>query len=324
MSFNGNLYETDEGLELTTKGQIHTHDSSSNTALNVGSNSYILSADNTETTGLKWVANTDAGLTLGTKGDIHTRNATDNVALGVGANLKSLYANSATATGLEWNSNARETLATTGDILSASAANTLAAISPSTAGHVLTSNGATTLPSFQAASSGTQTFEKLTTVTNAGTSSMSWTPSPALDQDDYEQILVIVRGGTTHACRVYAEVNSNTAHYHWYSQYSNAGSVTETWSTSNAELTMSNTAITVGAEAVFCRLWLTLPSTVDEQYLMWQLDPVMRYGDSRFWYSAWGSNSNTNFGTLTKLDINTSANTWQSGSTMTVYGVNNT
>ena len=324
MSFNGNQYTSDEGLDLLNAGDIHTRNASDNTALPIGSNSYILSVDTSEATKLAWVANTDAGLTLGTKGDIHTRNASNNVALPVGANLKSLYANSAETTGLEWNTNARETLATTGDILSASSANTLSAISPSTSGHVLTSNGASTLPSFQAVSSGTQNFEYLTTVTNTGTSSMSWTPSPALDQDDYEQILVIVRGGTTHSTRVYAEVNSNTAHYHWYSQYSDASSVTETWSNSNNELTMSNTNISVGNEAYFARLWLTLPSSVDEQYLMWQLDPVMRYGDCRFWYSAWGCNSNTNNGTLTKLDVNVSANAWQSGSTMTVYGVNNT
>ena len=83
MSFNGNLYESDEGLELTTKAQIHTHDSSSNTALNVGTDGYILSADSTEATGLKYIANTDAGLTMGVAGDIHIRNASANVALAI-------------------------------------------------------------------------------------------------------------------------------------------------------------------------------------------------------------------------------------------------
>ena len=85
MSFNGNLYESDEGLELTTKAQIHTHDSSSNTALNVGTDGYILSADSTESTGLKYIANTDAGLTMGVQGDIHIRNASANVALPIGS-----------------------------------------------------------------------------------------------------------------------------------------------------------------------------------------------------------------------------------------------
>ncbi len=57
MSFNGNLYETDEGLELTTKAQIHTHDSASNTALNVsGNNGYLLSENSATSTGLEWIA----------------------------------------------------------------------------------------------------------------------------------------------------------------------------------------------------------------------------------------------------------------------------
>ena len=323
MSFNGNEYESDEGLELTTKGQVHTY-STENTALNVGTDGYLLSADSTEATGLKYIANTDAGLTLGSKGDIHTRDSSNQAALAVGANLKSLYANSAQTTGLEWNTNARETLATTGDVLSASAANTLAAISPSTAGHVLTSNGATTLPSFQAASSGTQTFEKLAQITNTGTSSMSWTPSPALDQDDYEQFLVITRGATTNSTRVYAEINSATNSYHWYQQESNGSSVTESWETSKAELTMATTNITVVGEAYVSKLWVTLPQDTDEQYLMYQLDPTMRFGSCHTWYQMWGCNTNTGFNQLTKIDVNTSANTWVSGTTMVIYGVNNT
>ena len=63
MSFNGNLYESDEGLELSTKAQIHTHDSSSNTALNVsGNNGYLLSENSGTSTGLEWIT-APAGLT---------------------------------------------------------------------------------------------------------------------------------------------------------------------------------------------------------------------------------------------------------------------
>jgi len=63
LSFDGDQYASDEGLDLTTKGQIHTHDSSANAALNVGSNTYLLTADSTETTGMKWAA-AAAGATL--------------------------------------------------------------------------------------------------------------------------------------------------------------------------------------------------------------------------------------------------------------------
>ena len=154
MSFNGNEYESDEGLELTTKGQVHTY-STENTALNVGTDGYLLSADSTEATGLKYIANTDAGLTLGSKGDIHTRDAANQAALAVGTNIESLYANSATTTGLEWETNARKTLTGTGDILYSSAANTLARLGAGSNGDVLTL--AAGVPSWAAASAGAWT-----------------------------------------------------------------------------------------------------------------------------------------------------------------------
>jgi hypothetical protein len=53
LSFNGNQYASDAGLELTTKGQIHTY-SSENAAINVGTDTFVLQADSGETTGLKW------------------------------------------------------------------------------------------------------------------------------------------------------------------------------------------------------------------------------------------------------------------------------
>ena len=54
MSFNGDLNASDDGLELETKGQIHTF-STENTALDVGSNDYVLTADSTTATGLAWL-----------------------------------------------------------------------------------------------------------------------------------------------------------------------------------------------------------------------------------------------------------------------------
>lgn len=57
MSFNGDLNSSDEGTDLTTKGQIHTF-STENTALDVGSNTNVLTADSSEATGLAWL---DAG-----------------------------------------------------------------------------------------------------------------------------------------------------------------------------------------------------------------------------------------------------------------------
>ena len=53
MSFNGNQYTSDEGFDLTTKGQIHTY-STEQAAINLGTNNFVLQADSGETTGLKW------------------------------------------------------------------------------------------------------------------------------------------------------------------------------------------------------------------------------------------------------------------------------
>jgi len=75
LSFNGNQYPSDEGLDLTTKGQIHTHDTSANAALNVGSNTYLLTADSTETTGMKWAASA-GGATVTTQSIFFTGGST--------------------------------------------------------------------------------------------------------------------------------------------------------------------------------------------------------------------------------------------------------
>ena len=53
MSFSGNQYPSDEGFDLTTKGQVHTY-STANAALNVGTDTFVLQSDSGETTGLKW------------------------------------------------------------------------------------------------------------------------------------------------------------------------------------------------------------------------------------------------------------------------------
>jgi len=53
MSFSGNQYPSDEGFDLSTKGQVHTY-STANAALAVGTDTFVLQADSGETTGLKW------------------------------------------------------------------------------------------------------------------------------------------------------------------------------------------------------------------------------------------------------------------------------
>lgn len=320
MSFDGNGYEEYATSVITSKGDIvRGNASGKRERYGIGSANQVLQVSSGQPV---WNTLADSGTDLTTKGDMHGFSSS-NTRIPVGSANQSLLADSGQALGLKWGASATSTLTSTGDILSASSANTLSSISPSTSGHVLTSNGATTLPSFQAVSSGTQTFEKLGSVTNTGTSTMTFTPTTPYDQDDYEQFLIVTRGATSHACIVYAEINSSTSNYHQYLQESNGSSVTESWTVATNDFDMSNTSITVGGEAYVSKLWLTLPQDVDEQYLNLQLDPTMRFGDSKIWLQTWGTNSNS-IAEINKISINVTANTWISGSTMVVYGVNNT
>jgi len=108
------------------------------------------------------------GFDLSTKGQIHGYD-TAQAAVNVGSDLQIVYADSAQAAGIGYGASARSTLASTGDILSCSAANVLSAISPATSGHVLTSNGASTLPSFQAAGAAGANIE----LSNLGTTAIN-------------------------------------------------------------------------------------------------------------------------------------------------------
>ena len=87
---------------------------------------------------------------LDTKGQVHGFTTT-NAAVNVGANDTIIYADSAQAAGIGYGASAKSILATTGDLLAASSANTLSALTASaTSGHVLTSTGAASLPTYQA------------------------------------------------------------------------------------------------------------------------------------------------------------------------------
>ena len=63
MSFNGDLYTTDDGLQLDAKGQIHSY-STENIALPVsGNNDYVLVEDSSTATGLAWKVNAHSAVT---------------------------------------------------------------------------------------------------------------------------------------------------------------------------------------------------------------------------------------------------------------------
>jgi hypothetical protein len=83
---------------VTTKGDLLTFDTAAN-RIPVGTNAYVLTADSTQSLGLKWAAPAASPTT--TKGDISTY-STDHDRLPVGADGKVLTASSAASTGLVW------------------------------------------------------------------------------------------------------------------------------------------------------------------------------------------------------------------------------
>jgi hypothetical protein len=76
-----------------------------------------------------------------TKGDVVAFNGTDAARLAVGSNNTVLMADSAQSTGLKYASEATATLTTTGDVLYASAANTLARLGIGSSGQALVVSG---------------------------------------------------------------------------------------------------------------------------------------------------------------------------------------
>lgn len=89
----------DEGLMLTTKGDIHSFDVEDK-RLPVGPDGQILTADSLQALGVKWAAPA-VGFNLTTKGDIHTFD-TDQNRLPVGTNGQVLTADSVQPLGIKW------------------------------------------------------------------------------------------------------------------------------------------------------------------------------------------------------------------------------
>lgn len=86
---------------LTTKGDVLTHDGSTTVRLGVGSDGQVLTADSSETEGIKWVTPAASSSPLTTKGDLYTYDTADQ-RLPVGSDGQFLQADSGEATGIKW------------------------------------------------------------------------------------------------------------------------------------------------------------------------------------------------------------------------------
>lgn len=112
--------------------------------LTVGTNGYVLIADSSTATGLKWGIDPTTDIVT-TKGDILAATAADTLdRLAVGTNGYVLVADSSTTTGLKWAIDPTTDLVTTkGDLLAATAADTVTRLGVGTNGQLLVANSAT-------------------------------------------------------------------------------------------------------------------------------------------------------------------------------------
>jgi len=151
-----------------------------------------------------------ADTVLTTKGDIATWD-TKRVRKGVSAtNYTGLQADSAIADGLTYGATSRSTLTTTGDMLAASAANTLTRIAGGASGEVLTGNGAGVLPTFQAAAGG-GAWSVIGNYTATATDTSKTFSSLAVDFDDYSEVCVVCDMANTANSDVQIQINGVTS-----------------------------------------------------------------------------------------------------------------
>lgn len=270
---------------------------------------YLKDTDKVETyNGSAWVAVGGGASPLTTKGDLYTYSTTD-TRLGVGSNNQSLLADSTAATGLKWAPSATSVLTTTGDILYASSANTLARLGVGSSGQVLTVAGG--VPSWATASSGGMTLLSTTTLSGSSTSVTSISGSYKDLQIQINGIGLNVTTGT-----IYMTVNSSGSNYQSVGLRSN-GPATFTSST-NIPLSGGQGTNDTGGDyqSVNVRLF---DYATNNSFKPYSFTGTYLSGGSNYGSVGGGGWSSTS--AITSIQVVTTAGNFASGGTIKIYGV---
>ena len=187
MGYSGNMYAQATEV-ITSQGDLRRGDSSGNPErLAIGSSGKVLQSNGTTES---WETLSLADTVLTTQGDILYEGASALARLGQSTANYTLATKGSSANPA-WQASATSVMSGAQDILYSSAANTLARLAAGTDGDLLTTHGTGSAPTWEtpAASGGTITRVFTQELTGAA-SVITYTPSPALQGEDYAAVLV--------------------------------------------------------------------------------------------------------------------------------------
>lgn len=310
---------------LTTKGDIWVYDTG-DVRLPIGTDGYVLTADSTQTKGMKWAAVTSGTASpLTTKGDVWVYSTTD-ARLSVGTNGQVLTADSAQATGLKWATlgYATSPLTTKGDLWTYSTVDARVAVGSD--GQVLTADsGQSTGVKWATPASGGMT--KISKVVTSGSAS---TITFSSISGSYTDLMIVIAGRDTATGTADASVrikinNDGTSSNYTSSQFlvgSGASASANTTASSSNGVSICNipgslnNANAVGAARILIPNYsgTTFYKMIESQYgSAFNTTPTLGNGA---YVAVWKSTS-----AITDITLTAGVTAFVDGTTATLYGL---
>jgi hypothetical protein len=214
-----------------------------------------------------------------------------------------------------WSASSTSVLTTTGDLLYASGANTLARLAGGTSGDVLTANGAGVAPSYQTPAGGGGAMELISTTTTGAVGNFTITFSPAITLSTVSKIVGVVNCEKGASSTIYLKYNAVGT-----STYNNTVMQQTTASVGgyvNSGRSYGWDLISMGTTAeMFGTFELTCNSVSGNMQL------VSNFAVEGGQFRGSGYNTTTGVTTLSSLYFEASGSTFSSGSTFDMYKVN--